>query len=176
MMSNQMKEETELNRRNFLAAAAATACACALCPAALAQKKEDDDDDDVDEEPKVPAGPMDIGTAADYPKDGIYQKFAKPNHIMVIRESGKIFATTAICTHKGVLLKEKEGKIFCSQHNSRFTPEGVPSPKPNGKMGPAKKELVHYQITPNEKGHLIVDTRKPLDSAKWNDATAFVKV
>jgi Rieske Fe-S protein len=174
-MSEIIEPELELNRRNFLAAAAATACACALCPSAMAQKK-DDDDDDVDEEPKVPLGPIDIGAAGEYPKDGIYQKFAKANHLLVIREGGKLFACSAICTHKGVLLKEKDGKIFCPQHNSRFTPEGVPSPKPSGAMGPAKVALAHYAISTDARGHVIADTSKPLTQAKWNDANAFVKL
>lgn len=177
-MSQEITEKLELNRRNFLAAAAATACACALCPAALAAQKKDDDDDDsdVEELPKVPAGPVDIGTAADYPKDGIYHQFAKSKHMLVVREAGKLFAVSAVCTHKGVLLKEKDAKIFCPQHNSRFTPAGVPTPKPNGKMGPAKQALAHYSITTNAQGHIIADTSKPIEQPKWNDATAFVKL
>ncbi|HEX4797223.1 MAG TPA: Rieske (2Fe-2S) protein [Humisphaera sp.] len=176
-MFEELTDRLELNRRNFLAAA--TACACALCPAAMAlgqQKKDDDDDDDVEELPKVPAGPVDIGPLSNYPKDGIYENFAKSRHMLVIRAGGKLFACSAVCTHKGVLLKEKDGKIFCSKHNSRFTPEGVPTPKPNGAMGPAKTVLVHYGIATNDKGHAIVDTSKPIEQAKWNEPTTFLKV
>jgi nitrite reductase/ring-hydroxylating ferredoxin subunit len=167
----------ELNRRNFLAVA--TACACALGPAAMAleqQKKADDADDDVEDLPKVPVGLVDIGPTSDYPKDGIYENFAKSRHMLVIRAGGKLFACSAVCTHKGVLLKEKEGKIFCLQHYSRFAPEGVPTPKPNGAMGPAKKVLVHYAILMNDKGHAIVDTSKPIDQPKWNEPTTYLKV
>ncbi len=168
----------ELNRRSFLTTA--TACACALCPAAMAlgqQKKADDaDDDDVEDLPRVPVGPVDIGATSDYPKDGIYENFAKSRHILVIRAGGKLFACSAVCTHKGVLLKEKDGQIFCLQHYSRFTPEGLPTPKPNGAMGPAKKVLVHYAISTNEKGHAVVDTSKTIDQSKWNEPTAYLKV
>jgi len=166
-----------LNHRNFLTAA--TACACALCPAAIAlgqQKNADDADDDTEDLPKVPVGPVDIGPASDYPKDGIYENFAKARHILVIRAAGKLFACSSVCTHQGVMLKERDGQIFCSKHYSRYTPQGVPTPKPNGAMGPAKRVLVHYSISTNDKGHAIVDTSKPIDQAKWNEPTTFLKV
>jgi nitrite reductase/ring-hydroxylating ferredoxin subunit len=173
-MSDELNP-ADLNRRNFLVKA--TACACVLCPAAIAPgQQKQADDDDVEDLPKVPVGPIDIGPFSDYPKDGIYENFAKSRHILVIRAGGRLFACSSICTHQGVMLKEKDGQVFCSKHYSRYTPEGVPSPKPNGAMGPAKKVLVHYAISTNDKGHAIVDTSKPIDQPKWNEATAFLKV
>ena len=170
-------EQTELNRRSFMAAAAAAACACALCPLASAAAKDDEDDDDDDDKvPDVPKGPVDVGALADFKKDGVYDKWIKPNHLIVVRDKGRLFAETAICTHKGVLLKEKEGQLFCPKHSSRFTVQGVPAPKPNGKLGPAKKPLVHFAISTNDKGHVIVDTSKPIEKDKWEDAGGFIKI
>ena len=58
---------TELNRRSFLAAAAVAGCACALdCPFAVAA--------DAPQE----TTPVDIGPAADFPKDGPYDNQGVP--------------------------------------------------------------------------------------------------
>src|SRR5215218_7009571 len=111
----------DLNRRNFLATAtaavAAATCACALdCPFALAADAAAED-----------TGPVDIGTPADYPKDGPYDKFTKkPTSLLVVRDGGKLFAPTAICTHKKANLAVDGGEIVCPKHDSPFDNQGVP--------------------------------------------------
>jgi len=162
----------ELNRRNFLATAtaavAAATCACALdCPFALAADAAAED-----------TGPVDIGTLADYPKDGPYDKFAKkPTSLLVIREGGKLFAPTAICTHKKANLTVDGGEIVCPKHDSPFDNQGVPKAKTkDGDDTPAKKPLVRYAISKDAAGKLIVDKSKSFDKDKWDDPASFVKV
>ncbi|HZK80153.1 MAG TPA: Rieske (2Fe-2S) protein [Humisphaera sp.] len=171
-----MPEETrtELNRRNFLAAAAVT-CGCALtCPFALGADDDDDGDDDV---PKVAMGPVDIGLAGDFAKDGSYDKWIKERHMIVFRENGKLYATTAICTHKQALLKIMDNQIYCPRHKSRFTFEGQPAPKPTtGRIGLAKKPLSRFTITIDARKHVIVDTSKPIGAEKADDPKAFIKL
>jgi nitrite reductase/ring-hydroxylating ferredoxin subunit len=173
-MSEELK--TELNRRNFLAAAAALTCGCALsCPFAMG-KDEDADDDDDEAVPPVKTGPVDVGALADFSKDGPSEKWIKDHHMIVVREGGKLYAITAICTHKQALLKIKDDQVYCPKHSSRFNYAGQPVPKPNGKIGSAKKPLSYFTISVNDKQHVIVDTSKPIDAAKAGDASAFVKV
>ncbi len=171
-----MPEETriELNRRNFLAAAAVT-CGCALsCPFA---KGADDDDDGDEDVPKVPMGPVNIGSVEDFAKDGSYDRWIKDRHMIVFREGGKLYATTAICTHKQALLKIMDNQVYCPRHKSRFTYDGQPAPKPTtGKIGLAKKPLSRFAITVDAQKHVIVDTSKPIEAAKADDPTAFVKL
>lgn len=169
-MSEEM--QTELNRRNFIAAAAAITCGCALgCPALAA-----DEDDDGDEEvPKVPAGPVDVGPLKSFDKDGSYDKWIKSHHLIVVREAGKVYATTAICTHKQALLKIQDNFIFCPRHKSRFDMAGQPAPKANGKPGLAKKPLSRFNISVNPAGHVVVDTSKPIAADNAQDPAAFVK-
>jgi len=162
----------DLNRRSFLATATAAAvaatCACALdCPFALAADAAAED-----------TGPVDIGTPADYPKDGPYDKFAKkPTSLLVVRDGGKLFAPTAICTHKKANLAVDGGEIVCPKHDSPFDNQGVPKPMTkDGDETPAKKPLVRYAISKNADGHLIVDRSKTFDKDKWDDAASFVKV
>ncbi len=168
------EEMDKLNRRNFLAAAATATAACALgCPFAQA----DDDDDDADDPPApLPTGLIDVGSITDYAKDGPYDNHAKDKQIVLTRKAGKLYALTAICTHKKFIVKTKDGQYFCPQHSSRFTVDGVPAPKPNGKIGAAKKPLTHYVISIDEKKHVIVNTGKPIDAAQAEDAGGFVKV
>jgi nitrite reductase/ring-hydroxylating ferredoxin subunit len=159
---------TDMNRRDFLAAAGALAtCACALdCPFAPAAGEAAD------------TGPVDIGTLADYPKDGPYDKFAKkPTSLLVIRNGGKLYAPTAICTHKKSNLKVEDGEIVCPKHDSPFDNQGIPKPMTkDGDETPAKKPLVRYAITKNADGHLIVDRSKTFEQDKWEDAGSFVKI
>ena len=163
----QTPQTPDLNRRTFLATAAAVTCACALgCPfAADAFGAED-------------SGPVDIGTPADYPKDGPYDKFAKkPNSLLVIRNEGKIYAPTAVCTHKSKQLKVEDGEIVCTAHDSPFDNQGVPKAKTkDGDETPAKKPLVRYAISKNADGHLVVDKSKTFDKGQWDDPVSFVKI
>lgn len=170
------EEMDKLNRRNFLAAAATATAVCALgCPFAHGA---DDDDDDDDSDPPVllPPGLIDIGPVSDYAKDGVYDKLVKEKQIVLTQKGGKLYALTAICTHKKYLVKVKDGQFFCPKHSSRFTPDGAPTPKPNGKIGAAKKPLTHYTISLDDKKHVIVDTGKPIDAAQAETAGGFVKV
>jgi nitrite reductase/ring-hydroxylating ferredoxin subunit len=159
----------ELNRRSFLAAAAAATCACALCPSAHAQ---DDGDDDEAPAP-LPPGPVDAGPLTNYAKDGSFDALAKSKQIVLVRENGKLYAMTALCTHKQFVIQTKDSQLYCPKHGSRFDLDGKPAPKPNGRMGPAKKNLQHYAISADDKGEVTVDTSKPV---AIDDPTAFVKV
>lgn len=161
----------EINRRGFLAAAAAATCACALCPVARA----DDDDDDSDEAaPKaLPKGPAAAGSLSDYPKDGAYDSLNKSKQIILVRENGKLYALSALCTHKQFVVKTKDDQLFCPKHSSRFDFDGKPAKKPNGRMGPAKKPLVHYAISADATGAITVDTSKVVAEG---DPTASIKV
>ena len=157
-----------LNRRTFLATAAAATCACALgCPFAEAQDAKDAD-----------AATVDIGTAADFPKDGPYDKFAKkPNSLIVVREGGKLYAMTAVCTHKKKQLKVEDAEIVCAAHDSPFDNQGVPKPKTKeGDETPAKEPLDRFAIARNSEGRLIVEKAKRFPKGKWEDPASFVKL
>ena len=117
-----------------------------------------------------PTTPVDIGTMADFPKDGVFDKFAKSDKFFVIRHEGKIYATTATCSHRKANLKLKDGTITCPNHGSRFTPQGTPT------KGPAKISLMRYGISKNAEGHMIVDRSKQFEEKKWDDEGASLKV
>lgn len=154
-----------LSRREFVAAVTAVAaCAgCAFCGSAA----EAAPPANAPEAEKV-----DIGTIADYPKDGIFDKFARPHRFFVIRNEGELYATSSICTHKNAFLAvSANGKeILCKKHGSKFSEYGTAT------KGPAKNSLPRYAISFDDKKHLIVDTGKSFSEKDWEKEGAFIKV
>lgn len=170
-----MSSETELNRRNFVvlatvtAATAACACECALAadaPAADSKEKE--------KAPPPNKGTVNVGKKADYAKDGVSDKFAKSNRVLVVRHEGRIYAPTATCTHKNcaVRLKDnattKEKEIVCPCHGSKFTLQGTST------KGPAKGSLYRYALSVNADGDIIVNKEKQFAEKEWDQEGAYI--
>lgn len=113
---------------------------------------------------------IDVGTPADYPKDGISEKHIL-HDLFVVRQEKRLFAATAICPHKSNALfvsQQDPNLILCSGHQSRFSPDGVPM------EGPARRPLVRYAISLNEKGRLVVDKSRQFTKPQWENPASFV--
>ena len=153
---------SELNRREFVIAAACAAGACMLCGMADAA------------EAAVEAGTggkIDIGTAADYAKDGVYDKLATSKKLLISRENGKLIAMTANCTHgKGGIVKLNGGTLECPKHHSKFAVDGKPT------KGPANAALFRHSITKNDDGHIVVDITKKYGEREWDKEDASLNV
>lgn len=171
-----MSEPSEIDRRHFLLAAAAATCACALsCPLARTARAGEDGDDDDDEPtkgpPPVPIGKNDVGTLANYAKDGVYDKWADSRHFLVVREGKLLFALSSVCSHKAGLLKvDAKGVIQCSKHHSIFTHDGQPTKGPATKSGP----LTRHGIALDAKNRVIVDTSDRYLEDDWKKPGAFI--
>ena len=141
--------ESEFDRRAFLVAAAAgvAACACAACPLMAARR---------DDAP--PAEPVDVGTAADYPRDGgVYDAYAKSHGFFLVRDDGALYALGATCTHKDTPLKVKGKAIVCPKHGARFDLTG------KVRKAPARRPLPRYAITVDDAGRITVDPSRATD-------------
>lgn len=149
---------TELTRRGFVAGSTIAACACLTGAASLVAAAPG------------PAGTVDVGAVSDYPADAISDRFAKSHKLLVIRHADKLYATSAICTHKSCTLKLKDNTIACPCHSSKFSNEGVPT------GGPAKRSLSRYAIRITDSQRVLVDTARSFAQAKWDDPASFVKV
>ena len=98
----------------------------------------------------VPGEPVDIGTAADYPHDGIYDTFVRQK-FFVLRRAGHISVLSAICPHRRCTVREDPGKGFvCPCHGALFDFTGVVI------RGPASSNLPQLQISEAANGHLMV--------------------
>jgi Rieske Fe-S protein len=120
----------------------------------------------------VPTTPVKIGTAADFAKDDIYDKFLKTNGFYVMRRDNKIFASSARCTHKGTMTKKAAdgGSIVCPAHDSTFSEYGTPT------GGPAKTALPRLGISQASDGTITVDPGKKFGEKDWEKPETFVEV
>jgi Rieske Fe-S protein len=126
-----------LNRRNFLILSAGFAAECSSTPEGTVSAASD--------ERVINAGP-----ASDYAADGVYTRF-QPQGIFIVRKGEKLFALSAICTHRNCKLTAKpDSSFFCKCHGSAFDPAG------HVKTGPAARDLPEYPASTDEKGELLV--------------------
>jgi nitrite reductase/ring-hydroxylating ferredoxin subunit len=153
----------QVNRREFVAAVACAACLCGLGGAAEA----------LADAPSTAPSTLDVGPKSDYSTDGITATWMKaPNKVAVIRHDGKIYACTTICTHRGGTINKSPDNVSftCPRHHATYDIEG------NITHGPAKVALVHYGVSVDANGHILVDKSKSFTADQWDDASSFVKV
>lgn len=144
-----------LSRRQFVVAAAGACAACSLGLEALAQ---------------APATPLNIGKPEDFPKDGIYDQFVSRGRFFVMRREGRLFATSATCTHKRNLVRKVGDKLVCAKHGSEFSEFGTVL------EGPASMALPRFKITRNDDGTISVDPSKSFGEREWDQPESFVKM
>ena len=149
-----------VNRREFLTAVTVAAAATSL-PVLQASART---------RPIPPDAPVDVGTLADYPKDGVTSTWARKAAFFVVRDKGKLFAVSSVCTHKYCYVAPDKDGFFCKCHRSSFTIDGEVTD------GPAPTSLPHYGVHVDDKGHVIVELKKEFAEAKWEDPASFIKV
>lgn len=156
---------SEINRREFVVvtvgATVALSGAVDWCGGAANEERSSD---------AASVGPtrVDVGTVADYSADGITDTFAKSNKLFVVRKANRLYAPSAICTHKHCGLKLRDGAIACPCHRSKFADDGTNA------GGPARAPLARYAIAINADGRIIVDKSRTFDQPEWDSADAFV--
>jgi Rieske Fe-S protein len=150
---------SELNRREFVAAAAAACAFCIACPENILAA--------------TAKGPVDAGDVGAFAKDGVYDSLAQSQGFFLISSKGKLYATSSTCTHKSnqVSIDSKNaGQLKCEKHGSLFSLDGrVVKP-------PAKRSLPRYAIKLDAKKHVIVDPTKRFEEKDWQDPASFVKL
>ncbi|HZR21795.1 MAG TPA: Rieske (2Fe-2S) protein [Verrucomicrobiae bacterium] len=125
----------KVNRRDFLIFTATFAVGCATTQggAGIAGTRQ-----------------VDAGPASRYGTDGVYTGFSSQG-FFVVRRDGRLFALSAICTHKKCKLKsERDRSFYCPCHGSTFDPNGHVT------LGPAKRDLPVLATAVDEQGKLIV--------------------
>lgn len=149
---------TELNRRDFMVVTATALGACMACPlhaAAVEQAKKE---------------PVDVGVVADFPKEGIYDRWAKDHSFFLVRKSRRLYAVSATCTHKRFGLVENDGQMKCPKHGSIFDTSGKPT------KAPARKPLPRYGIAVNGQGRIIVEPSKEFGEKQWNASGSYLAI
>ncbi len=124
-----------VNRRDFLFW---TACVASGCPALLRAAET--------AEPRV----VSAGPVGDYAADGVYSRF-RDQGFFIIRNGDKLFALSAICTHRRFKLEAEPDHTFhCKRHGSTFNPTGKVT------EGPARRDLPVLATFTDAKGNLNI--------------------
>jgi Rieske Fe-S protein len=94
---------------------------------------------------------INAGSVGNFTADGVYSNFREQG-FFVVRKGDKLFALSAICTHrKCKLTAEPDRSFYCPCHGSTFDPAGHLT------AGPAKHDLPVLPAFPNEQGELVVN-------------------
>jgi Rieske Fe-S protein len=161
---------SQMNRRELLGAAALAAAACIGCGCGASSAMAAIGQTELADATSQPAE-LKVGAIADYKADGITGTWLLSKHIAVVRHDGKIFATTAVCTHMGgIVAKHGDNAYECPKHHAQYDIDGKVT------KGPAKMNLKRFAITADADGNLTVDTSKSFTDDKWTDPASFVKV
>jgi Rieske Fe-S protein len=129
----------KINRRQFVLLTAGLAAGCKAV-------------DDNGKTSAANAGQIfNAGPASNYAADGVYSNFRNEG-FFVIRQNGKLFALSAICTHRNCkLTAEPNHSFYCKCHGSTFDPNG------HFTQGPARRDLPVLPSFANQKGELIIN-------------------
>lgn len=114
--------------------------------------------------------PIDVGTFTDYPADIISEQFAR-HDFFVIRHAGRLFATVAICPHKGnYLVRDATNpqRILCTGHDSIFDPNGMPV------AGRVRRGLERLAIRLDPAGRILVDPNRRFSQPQWKHPESFL--
>ncbi|MFT3786881.1 MAG: Rieske (2Fe-2S) protein [Tepidisphaeraceae bacterium] len=150
----------QTTRRHFLVVSASAAGCSLLVLSNLAAAAP---------KPTGPDAIVDAGPISDYAADGLFDKFVNDKRFFVRRNAGKLYAISATCTHKEVLLRKRadKGDIFCKGHGSTFDLDGTTL------GGKAKVSLPRHKIEIKD-GHLIVDRSVEFYEKDWEKEGASV--
>ena len=113
-------------------------------------------------------GPVDAGPLRDYPHDGAYARF-RDSGFFVIRQGNRLFARSALCTHRTCKLNAKRDGFLCPCHGSVFTLDGRVT------RGPARRDLPGFVVEKAPNGDLIVHTDQLFAADQDNVAGGFVE-
>ena len=113
--------------------------------------------------------PVEVGSAADYPHDGIYDRFRRSNNFFLVRHVDRLFAQSAICPHRDCRNIAFSSGFRCPCHGSTFTMDG------NVTRGPARSDLPRIEMEQNPQGRLIVHLeRRLIAPGRFDAPQAFV--
>ena len=115
-----------------------------------------------------------IGPPDNFEDGKVSLNFKKSHNVWIVREQGKIFALSTVCTHLGCTPNwlETDRKFKCPCHGSGFKSSGV------NFEGPAPRPLERYRIYLANDGQIVVDKTKAFKQEKgeWNRSESFLKV
>jgi Rieske Fe-S protein len=121
----------------------------------------------------VRLAPLDVGPLSLYGADGTVDKFAASDGVLLVTFGGRLTAMSASCTVDGATVtrdpKSPEGFV-CPRDGSHFGRDGQAS------SGRARDPLVHFPMSVNASGNVIVDRNRRLVQSDWSRPEAYLVV
>ena len=145
----------ELTRREMIAltgAAVATCCTGCMGPSLL------------DKAPET----VDAGPAAQWNSPGIDKRFRETFGFFMISDGSRVYAQSAVCTHRGCTVKAVSDGFDCPCHGSKFAKDG------HVLEGPASQPLPRLAVETDANNHIIVHPHRRLEPAQFNNPEAAV--
>jgi Rieske Fe-S protein len=147
----------EITRRDMMVMAGAVAAGC--CAGCMGPSLLDKAPETVD------AGPTNQWASA-----GVDGKFRDQYGFYLISNGSRVYAQSAICTHRGCKIDSGKEGFECPCHGSKFGLDG------HVVEGPASKPLVRLAMEVDGSGHLIVHPHKKLGPEEFETPGAFAAV
>ncbi len=119
------------------------------------------------------------GIPNDYVPMTVNEKFKDTQRVWIVRDTERIVAISAICTHLGCTPRwlSDENKFKCPCHGSGY--RGLPTTITGINFeGPAPRALDRWQITVDKDGIIVVDksVRFLYEKGEWDKPGASIKV
>jgi Rieske Fe-S protein len=106
--------------------------------------------------PPEPRQIVDAGPVEKFPTEGVYS--FRDDGFFVVRREQKLWAVSAVCTHRGCLVRAQPDRSFyCRCHRSAFDPDG------RVVSGPAPADLPRLAVTLDERNHVLVNRGRTFD-------------
>ena len=103
--------------------------------------------------------PVDAGPIGNFSSQGAYADFRQQG-FFVIRRDKKVFALSAVCTHKGCKVRvEEDQSFYCKCHGSTFDRDGRVT------EGPATRNLPRLAVKLDEREHVLVDPAQKIETS-----------
>jgi len=113
------------------------------------------------------------GRVGDY-EEGVDERWKNGYGVWMVKEEGKLFALSNICTHLGCVptWMPAELKFKCPCHGSGYYKSGI------NFEGPAPRPLERYKITLTPEGTIKVDKTKiyRYEKGQWDHPDSFLSV
>lgn len=120
-----------------------------------------------------PSSRVKVGLPENYEEGKVIEKF-KDQNIWVVRNEGRIYALSTICTHLGCTPNwlESAQKFKCPCHGSGFYISGI------NFEGPAPRPLERWSIYVGDDGQLVVDKSKKFqqERGEWTNQESYIIV
>lgn len=120
-----------------------------------------------------PAMDFIAGVPEDY-DTGVDERWKNGFGVWIVKEEGRLFALSNICTHLGCIPNwlPGENKFKCPCHGSGYYTSGI------NFEGPAPRPLERYKISFNADGKMVVDKTKIFrhEKGEWENPLSFIKV